>query len=314
MIWLLHILLEKKQPFGMHSMAYDQSLSQRSITCLINKADRHAASKNSNKCSSLLNSSTPIVSQSLSLLDIMFAKPTPFNQLSHNSINNQDRHLLAGYVHPRTIEWKDVLREKKSGCPICGSRAHKPFLCPQRRAGPPNPNRRPPTSSTTARVILEEDSSEDNSMICTLVTKYTHPQSSQPRSLIYRLSIKGGVIDVFVDLGSELSFISEKVVNDRMILTTPLLHPVYIIFADKSRVRAHAQVIDLQISKREWSDKVTCVVVVLSLTEPIYLGRDWFRKWNPTIDWISGEIQLSRIFGAMDTYGQRLQEGKESNL
>ena len=59
-------------------------------------------------------------------------------------------------------------------------------------------------------------------MICTLATKYTHPQSSQPRSLIYRLSIKGGVIDVFVDPGSELSFISEKVVNDRMILTTPL--------------------------------------------------------------------------------------------
>ena len=183
-------------------------------------------------------------------------------------------------------------KKKKSGCPICGSRAHKPFLCPQRRAGPPNPNRRPPTSSTTARVILEEDSSEDNSVICTLATKYTHPQSSQPRSLIYRLSIKGGIIDVFVDPGSELSLISEKVVNDRMILTTPLLHPVYIIFADKSRVRAHAQVIDLQISKGEWSDKVTCVVVP-SLTEPIYLGRDWLRKWNPTIDWISGEIQLS---------------------
>ena len=96
---------------------------------------------------------------------------------------------------------------------------------------------------------------------------------------------------MFVDPGSELSLISEKVVSDRGISTTPLRRPVYIIFADKSRVRANAQVCDLRLIRGDWSDEVTCVVVP-SLTEPIYLGRDWLQRWNPMIDWVSGEIQL----------------------
>ena len=50
---------------------------------------------------------------------------------------------------------------------------------------------------------------------------------------------------MFVDPGSELSLISERIVSDRLITTTPLQRPVYIVFADKSRIRAHAQVINL---------------------------------------------------------------------
>ena len=168
-------------------------------------------------------------------------------------------------------------KRKKSGCLICGSKAHKPFGCPQRRFGPPRLPRQPPSSSTTSRVMIEDRAWKERITICTLATKYTHPQSSSPRSLLYRLNIQGGAIDVFVDPGSELSLISEKVVKDRAISTTPLARPVYIIFADKSRVRASAQAHDLRISRGNWSDEVTCVVVP-SLMEPIYLGRDWLKK------------------------------------
>ena len=189
---LAHIPLEKKQPFSMHGIAYDQSLSQKLIICLINKADRHAALKNSNKCFSLLNSSTPIISQSLSLLDIVFAKSTPFNQLSYNSINNQDQHLLARYVYSQTIEWKDILRKRSQDVLFVETELASPFYILKDEQDLLNPNKRPPTSLITTRVILKKDSSEDNSMIYTLATKYTYPQLSQPRSLIYRLSIKGG--------------------------------------------------------------------------------------------------------------------------
>ena len=180
-------------------------------------------------------------------------------------------------------------KKKKSGCPICGSKAHKPYSCPQRRFGPPRPQRQPPTTSTTSRVTTQDHVCREEVAFCTLSSKYTHPFSSSPRSLLYRLTIKGGAIDVFVDPGSELSLISEKVVSDRGITTTPLKRPVYIIFADKSRIRANAQAHNLRISRGDWSDEVSCVVVP-SLTEPIYLGRDWLKKWNPLIDWISGEI------------------------
>ena len=182
-------------------------------------------------------------------------------------------------------------KRKKSGCAICSSKAHKPFGYPQRRYGPPRLLQQPPTSTTTARVTIEDDNDTDNITICTLATKYSHPQSALPRSLLYRLTIQGGTIDVFVDPGSELSLISEKIVQERGINCAPLLCPVYIVFADKSRVKAYTQVTNLKITRGDWSDEVTCIVVP-SLTEPIFLGRDWLKRWNPTINWISREIQL----------------------
>ena len=81
-------------------------------------------------------------------------------------------------------------KRKKPRYLICESRAHKFFICPQRREESLNPNKHPLTSLITARVTLKRDSSEDNSMIYTLAIKYTYLQSPQSRFLIYRLSIK----------------------------------------------------------------------------------------------------------------------------
>ena len=217
---------------------------------------------------------------------------TPSFRQQQQQTPNQSRTLFACWICASPQHHMEKCpKKKKSGCPICGSKAHKPYTCPQQYRGSPQLPGQPPSSSTTARVTTANINDDQNIMICTLATKYTHPHSNQPRSLLYKLTIQGGTINVFVDPGSELSLISERVIRERGINCTPLLCPVYIVFADKSRVKAHAQVTNLKIKRRNWSDEVTCVVIP-SLTEPIYLGRDWLKRWNPIIDWISGEIQL----------------------
>ena len=119
-----------------------------------------------------------------------------------------------------------------------------------------------------------------------------HPTSSMPRSLIYRLYTTGGNIDALLDSGAEVTLISERTVSKRGIKTEPLEDPVDIVLADQSRHRAHYCVPALPLSRDTWKDEVRCVVAP-SLTEPLFLGRDWLQKWNPVINWVTGELSLA---------------------
>ena len=110
----------------------------------------------------------------------------------------------------------------------------------------------------------------------------------------YRLWTKGGSIDALLDSGAELSLISAEVVQKRAIPTEPLDNPLEIVCADQSRVRASECVPSLPISRDTWSDLLWCVVVP-NLSSPLFLGRDWLVKWNPVVDWVTGELTLANV-------------------
>ena len=114
-----------------------------------------------------------------------------------------------------------------------------------------------------------------------------------PRSLRYTLKTTGGNIDALLDSGAELSLISADTVQRRALQTEPLENPVEIVCADKSRVRANTCVPSLPISRNTWSDSLRCVVVP-NLSSPLFLGRDWLARWNPIIDWVTGELTLAQ--------------------
>ena len=116
-----------------------------------------------------------------------------------------------------------------------------------------------------------------------------HPSSSMPRALRYRLSTEGGSIDALVDSGAELSLISEDAVKRRGIRVQPLENPLDIVMANQSRVRASHCVPSLPLVRGPWEDSLYCVVVP-SLSEALFLGRDWLEKWNPVIDWVTGTL------------------------
>ena len=115
------------------------------------------------------------------------------------------------------------------------------------------------------------------------------PSSSMPCALRYRLSTEGGSIDALVDSGAELSLISEDAVKRRGIRVQPLENPLDIVMANQSRVRASHCVPSLPLVRGPWEDSLYCVVVP-SLSEALFLGRDWLEKWNPVIDWVTGTL------------------------
>ena len=112
-----------------------------------------------------------------------------------------------------------------------------------------------------------------------------------PRTLRYRLQTIGGSIDALVDSGAELSLISASAVKKRGIQTDMLDEPLYIVLADRSKVLATHCVPSLPLSRGPWTDSFRCVVAP-SLSEPLFLGRDWLCRWNPVIDWVTGSLML----------------------
>ena len=111
-----------------------------------------------------------------------------------------------------------------------------------------------------------------------------------------------------MDSGAEVTLISQKIVNKEGLKTEPLEEPVDIVLADQSRQRATQCVPALPLSHNSWSDEVRCVVVP-SLTEPLFLGRDWLQKWNPVIDWVTGELSLADAGGPWLPKGDVSEDG-----
>ena len=125
-----------------------------------------------------------------------------------------------------------------------------------------------------------------------LAGRLCHPSSSMPRSLVYRLETTGGMIDALLDSGADVSLVSEAIVQRRGIQTEPLEDPLYVVLADRTRVLATSCVPSLPLARDGWTDEVRCVVVP-TLTQPLFLGRDWLQRWNPVIDWVSGELSVA---------------------
>ena len=114
-----------------------------------------------------------------------------------------------------------------------------------------------------------------------------------PRSLVYRLMTKGGVIDALIDSGAEVSLISLETVKRRGLTVEPLENPLRIVFADQSEALATECVPSLLLTRGSWTDNLSRVVVAPNLSRPLFLGRDWLYKWNPVVDWVSGKLTVA---------------------
>ena len=93
------------------------------------------------------------------------------------------------------------------------------------------------------------------------------------------------MIDALLDSGADVSLISQTAAQKRGITALPLENPVNVVLADRTKVLATTYVPVLRLARDGWTDKVR-VIVVPCLTQPLFLGRDWLRKWNPVIDWV----------------------------
>ena len=51
-------------------------------------------------------------------------------------------------------------------------------------------------------------------------------------------------------------------------------------------------------------------MVVPNLAGPLFLRRDWLSKWNPVIDWVTGELTVPNAGGPWLPKGDTSEEGK----
>ena len=112
-----------------------------------------------------------------------------------------------------------------------------------------------------------------------------------PRSLIYRLLTTGGMIDALLDSGADVSLLSEEAARKRGIQLEPLERPIMVRLANQTVVRATSCVPSLPLARGRWNDEAWCLAVP-TLTQPLFLGRDWLMRWNPVINWVTGELMV----------------------
>ena len=119
-------------------------------------------------------------------------------------------------------------------------------------------------------------------------------------------------MDALIDSGADISLISEATVQKRGIETEPLENALWIVLANQTRVRATRCVPALPLARGEWRDRVRCVVVP-TLTQPLFLGRDWLVRWNPMIDWVTGCLSIGDDSHQWSPRGDTVADGQWLN-
>ena len=80
-----------------------------------------------------------------------------------------------------------------------------------------------------------------------------------------------------------MSLLSEETARKRGIRLEPLERLYVVHLANQTTVRATSCVSSLPLAHGKCTNEVWCLIVP-SLTQLLFLGRDWLSRWNPVID------------------------------
>jgi hypothetical protein len=97
-----------------------------------------------------------------------------------------------------------------------------------------------------------------------------------------------------IDSGATALFVNKRFVQCHHIICSPLLNTIALHNIDGSKNKAgsltHFACLTLTIGS--WNEPTNFLVTDLG-PEDIILGLPWLKKVNPTIDWDSGEMEIS---------------------
>jgi hypothetical protein len=98
-----------------------------------------------------------------------------------------------------------------------------------------------------------------------------------------------------LDSGCEGSCIDTKAVEKYQLPVSKLHHPIPVYNADGSRNLAGSVTgfVTIQIRIGAHIERIDLGVTNLGTSE-IFLGHDWLKKHNPSIDWRDGSLQFDR--------------------
>jgi hypothetical protein len=122
-----------------------------------------------------------------------------------------------------------------------------------------------------------------------------------PKSLKLKVSIEttdtGEIksMQSLVDSGATGLFIDRDYVTTNRLTTRTLSAPIPVYNADGTPNEAGSvrQVADLILRYKNHSERAWFAVTALG-KQTLILGHSWLRKHNPEIDWLTGEVKMSR--------------------
>jgi len=102
-------------------------------------------------------------------------------------------------------------------------------------------------------------------------------------------------VDALLDSGTTGCFVDKSWALDRHLQLSKLVQPVPVLNVDGTRNQegdiTHYVLLTVGIGKH--AEKLWCTVTCLGKV-PLILGHTWLRKHNPNIDWVTGQVNLTR--------------------
>ena len=102
-------------------------------------------------------------------------------------------------------------------------------------------------------------------------------------------------LNSLVDSGATGEFLDREYVRSNRLRTRKLSHPipVYNIDGTLNEAGSITEVVDLILRYRKHSERTLFAVTSLG-KQKLILGHSWLRKHNPEIDWVTGDVKMSR--------------------
>jgi len=102
-------------------------------------------------------------------------------------------------------------------------------------------------------------------------------------------------VDALLNSGTTGCFVDKSWALDRCLQLSKLVKPVPVLNIDGTRNQEgnimHYVLLTVGIGKH--TEKLWCAVTCLGKV-PLILGHTWLRKHNPNIDWVTGQVNLTR--------------------
>ena len=129
-------------------------------------------------------------------------------------------------------------------------------------------------------------------------------KSTHPRSLNLKVSIKTtdtGVVkslNALLDSGATGCFIDRDFVKANSMTTRTLSTPIPVHNADGTinGTGTITEVVDLILRYQNHLERTLFAVTGLG-SQDLILGHSWLQKYNPEIDWATGQVKMSRCPG-----------------
>ena len=135
------------------------------------------------------------------------------------------------------------------------------------------------------------DTSTSTSTSTKPTTKATRTPAPAPL-MKFQARVNGRDATVLLDSGSSSNFISAEYAKAHKLRSKRLENEQVVTLADGTEYRVNRAVLNAFVCWNGWQGRVSLLLLPLSGNDAI-LGMAWLTKYNPSIDWNTGQLRVA---------------------